>query len=244
MIIDVIEEFFASGGQRTTIGDSILSTSYSFKEDSTINATAVSGTLSIDKRHFFERKEDESNHTSTYTFTYNGNVEIGGTKYVLSDVVYSYTNEKNNPITGTITKDGKFIDTSTINKTYKPILFKLITDYYGIMKNENTAIVNAQTESPGFYYNVNAEEFNGEFSTIKSMTKEALFAETTIDFKTVKNDEIEHTLTATVTATGTYGSEDIDFDIAYLSLDGTYFTIDSVKKNSNVVDELSGFTRC
>ena len=27
---------------------------------------------------------------------YNGNVEIGGTKYVLSDVVYSYTNEKNN----------------------------------------------------------------------------------------------------------------------------------------------------
>ena len=77
MIIDVIEEFFASGGQRTTIGDSILSTSYSFKEDSTINATAVSGTLSIDKRHFYERKEDENNHTSTYTFTYNGNVEIG-----------------------------------------------------------------------------------------------------------------------------------------------------------------------
>lgn len=234
MISDVIYKF-AHSKSRTIISDSISSTSYSFKEGARIDDIAVSGTLSIDMKVFYDTKKEERNAS----FTSNGNVEIGETKYALSNVVYSYTDDMGiYKITGTITKDGESIDISSIEKK-EPILFKLIANRNGVM--EDTAIVNTQTGAYGVYYNVNADDVEGEFSTIISITKEAQGAEITVNLKKVKIGVTEHKLTASFTATRTYGSKDIDFDIAYLSIDGKYFTIDSIEKNSNVLEALANF---
>ena len=193
----------------------------------------------VDK-YFRDTKKEEMNTS----FTTNGNVKIGDNEYVLSDVVYSYTSDnfEKYKITGTITKDGEYIDTSSINAESEPILFNLIAYGDGVMKD--TTIINNQTAASGVYYNVDTEEVNGEFSNTMSLTNGLRVIETTVDLKEVKIGETKHKLTAAFTVTGTFEESkepDLVFDITYLSLDGVYFTIDSVKKNSKVLDALSRF---
>ena len=56
----------------------------------------------------------------------------------------------------------------------------------------------------------------------------------------VKVGEKEHSLTAKLTITGTPESEDPTINVDYLSLDGKYYTLESVMK-SDVFKALSSF---
>ena len=207
---------------------------YSFKEGAEIDGTSVSGSLSvIEKSSYDNNKEEDSN-------TYNGTIKIGEDEYILSDVVYSYKKEEGKDpkktITGRFTKNGESFDIESVEAEDEPILFKLITDE---ALSDNSKCKDVAVMS-GTKYEVAENNVTGVFSTEMSLSDGLINGKSIINLEKVKVGEKEHRLTAKLTITGTPESEDPTINVDYLSLDGKYYTLESVMK-SDVFKALSSF---
>lgn len=236
MILSVFDTFRSMPEESKSITSVYYTHSnYSLKEDAKIDGKSVSGSLSvIEKSSYDNNKEEDSN-------TYNGTINIGEVEYTLSDVVYSSTEEEGKApkvtITGRFTKKGKSFDIETVKAADEPILFKLIT-YKALRENSKCEYISGMA---GTRYEVAEKNVTGVFSTERSLSDGLINEKTIINLEKVKVCEEEYRLTAKLTIKGTPESEDPTINVDYLSLDGKYYTLESVMDNPKVFKALSSF---
>ena len=214
-------------------------TEYTIPENYEINIPVesqlpISGIFTIIEKYSYDEIEHETAET------YNGTITIGGDEYVLSDIV-SYEHGSIDPLDTTTSLKGSYkkngvrieiSDVSTLEES-EPALYAFLYNFLSNSPGELKSTI--KNFSNTIIHKVETSSFKGRCSI--EMSGNNSHQEATL--KTyIDNDGKGHKLTGKMVASGNDNEGPGSINIEYFSIDGDYFTPESIEANMDIIEAL------
>lgn len=226
-------------GNAIHIAEYNTTTEYTIPENYEINISGesplpISGIFTIIEKYSYDEIEHETAET------YNGTITIGEDEYVLSDIVsykhrYVDSLDPTTSLTGSYKKNGERIeisDVSTLEESEPALyafLYNFLSNSPGELKSTNENFSNT------IIHKVETSSFKGRCSI--EMSGNNSHQEATL--KTyIDNDGKGHKLTGKMVASANDNEGPNSINIEYFSIDGDYFTPESIEGNMDIIKAL------
>ena len=202
---------------------------YELLSDKTINGKSISGSFSV--RRNYSSKECKSQEI------FNGTIKIGKNEYKLSNFakIHTWSTGSDFNYSGSITVKDSSGNQSTITKfeDADDDIKYFINNY----NHEIAKMTSAQNLSGGIYVEYKGPNVVGKYSVSVSSTNSAMVTDVIVNFEKITVSKDTHSLTARYKMLQNFGSG-MDVDIEYASVDGTYYTPESIKNNKEIFPKL------